>query len=133
MVLLFLCFGLGFLLVVSESHFQLSKVISWFCATIRLNLFCTKFWFGFVCVMHGSWLITSSRWLCFVYVITSCLCKSFIWGGNTIYSFIGLFCRWKWWFCEGFLWKTPLGVETKQSLDLGVWSLHKVVKGKKKL
>jgi hypothetical protein len=44
-----------------------------------------------------------------------------------------LFCRWKWWFCEGFLWKTPLGVETKQSLDLGVWSLHKVVKGKKKL
>lgn len=32
-------------------------------------------------------------------------------------------------FCE----KIPLGVEPKQSLDLGVWSLHKVVKAKKKL
>jgi len=30
-------------------------------------------------------------------------------------------------FCE----KIPLGVEPKQSLDLGVWSLHKVVKAKK--
>ncbi len=36
-------------------------------------------------------------------------------------------------FVKVFLWKTPLGIEPKQSLDLGVWSLHKVVKEKKKL
>jgi hypothetical protein len=62
MVLLLLCFGLGFLLVVNESNFQLPKVISWFCAAIRLDLFPTKFRFGFfMCFMHGIWLITSSR------------------------------------------------------------------------
>jgi len=51
MILLLLCFGLRFLLVVSESHFQFSKVIRWCCVAIRLDLFRTKFQFSFVCVL----------------------------------------------------------------------------------
>ncbi len=70
--LLFLCLGLGFLLVASESYFESLKFLaSCFCVAIKLDLFSTKFWFCFVCVMHMIWLTASVGLFCFVYVVTS--------------------------------------------------------------
>ncbi len=114
MILLLLCFGLGFLLVVGESHFQLPKVISWFCATIRLDLFLTKFWFGFVCVLCMVFSFKQVLGNCVLFILLQVVYAGVLFGGgNIVYSFIGLLRKQKWWFCECFFVKTSFGSWTQ--------------------